>query len=116
MGKNKDLVKISEFYNKELIGSRLVIKDGIEIIDSYFFRNSIIKDVIFPKSLKVIDFWAFDGCKNIIDLILNEGLEEIGNFAFQDCSNIERITLPQSLRKIGDFAFWDCEYFSSWEV
>ena len=31
MGKNKDLVKISEFYNKELIGSILVIKDGIEI-------------------------------------------------------------------------------------
>ena len=31
MGKKKDLVKISEFYNKELIGSRLVIKDGIEI-------------------------------------------------------------------------------------
>ena len=108
MGKKKDLVKISEFYNKELIGSRLVIKDGIEIIDSNFFRNSIIKDVIFPKSLKVIDFWAFDGCKNIIDLILNEGLEEIGNFAFQDCSNIERITLPQSLRKIGDFAFMGC--------
>lgn len=109
MGKKNDLVKISEFYNQELIGSRLVIKDGIEIIDSNFFRNSIIKDVIFPKSLKVIDFWAFDGCKNIIDLILNEGLEEIGNFAFQDCSNIERITLPQSLRKIGDFAFMDCE-------
>ncbi len=108
MGKKKNLVKISEFYNKELIGSRLVIKDGIEIIDTNFFRKSIIKDVIFPKSLKVIDFWAFDSCQNIIDLILNDGLEEIGNFAFQDCSNIERITLPQSLRKIGDFAFMGC--------
>ena len=86
MVKKNGLVKISEFYNKELIGSRLVIKDGIEIIDSYFFRKSIIKDVIFPKSLKVIDFWAFDSCENIIDLILNEGLEEIRESAFQYCS------------------------------
>lgn len=77
MGKKNDLVKISEFYNKELIGSKLVIKDGIEIIDSSFFEHSNIKNIIFPKSLKVIGFWAFDSCKNIIDLNLNEGLEEI---------------------------------------
>ena len=109
MGKKKDLIKISEFYNKELIGNRLVIKDGIEIIDSDFFAKSNIKDVIFPKSLKVIELCAFDRCENIIDLILNEGLEEIGEAAFQYCSNLERITLPQSLRKIGKFAFWDCE-------
>ena len=108
MGKKKDLVKISEFYNKELIGSRLVIKDGIEIIDTNFFRNSIIKDVIFPKSLKVIDFWAFDGCKNIIDLILNEGLEEIGNFAFQYDTGLSSITIPASVTSVGASAFDGC--------
>lgn len=61
----------------------------------------------FPKTLEVIDKFAFAKCIFDGDVVFNEGLRvlDVGSFAY---SNVRTIKLPESLEKISVNAFFGC--------
>ncbi len=78
------------------------------------FRNSALKSVYLPDTLKSISDSAFADSKNLRSVKLGSSLESIGTTAFYNCVKLtSEIRFPDSLRKIGESAFencWDMTY------
>lgn len=62
------------------------------------------KQVVFPKSLRIIREGAFYKCKNLQTVVFQEGLLEIGSNSFEETA-LSQIILPESLETIGTGAF-----------
>lgn len=75
---------------------------GVEAIaQNAFHDNRIIKQIIFPDSLKVIRRGAFYGCESLMEIHLNEGVTDIESEAFRHCSSLTVITIPKTVKSIG---------------
>lgn len=59
------------------------------------------------KGVKIIDEYAFYGCKNLKSITLPASLTEIREGAFEQCGMTE-ITIPKNVKKLGVAAFFDC--------
>lgn len=92
--------------------------------------SSLLCEISFPESLKVIEMSAFEGSAIKGNLFLPHNLESIGGYAFRDCKGLSgsltipnkireiplqafynsgftgTLTLPEGLEKIGSLAFW----------
>lgn len=82
-------------------------KVNLEEIGSSAFRDTGLKKVTFPASLKKIAPQAFLNTQ-LVNVIFPEELQEIGNEAFREIATLKTITLPNNLRKIGYRAFMEC--------
>ena len=85
----------------------LFINEGVELISRNAFKQNYgsLKSVVFPKSLKKIDDYAFYYCYGISKLEIPEGVTIIGNSAFQECGGVKSLKLPSTLTVIGEYAF-----------
>ena len=115
------------------LSAAVVIPEGITIIPSMLFQNSLITSVQLPNSLtiirdsafynctelngtltigsnvNVINSYAFYGCSNVDALNFNSHLTYIGANAFDNCTSISNaITVPASCQTIADNAFNNC--------
>lgn len=72
-----------------------------------FESNMNLKNVIIPKTVKEIEYWAFSSCKNLVGIKIDEdsALTKIGKQAFYGCSNLDNITIPDTVIEIGFGAF-----------
>lgn len=85
-------------------GGKLVIPEGVEEIYNDAFRMNIkIKELVLPKSLRVIGKRAFIGAQ-ISKVSFPEGLEEIGHSAFE-YNDICSLSLPDSIEVINESSF-----------
>ena len=52
-----------------------------------FESNMNLKNVIIPKTVKEIEYWAFSSCKNLVGIKIDEdsALTKIGKQAFYGC-------------------------------
>ena len=69
------------------------------------FKESAVKEVQIPASIKVIGKTAFYGCVSLSSVYFYNGVSEIQAGAFYGCSSIKELTLPSSLKVIGESAF-----------
>lgn len=70
----------------------------------YFALTSLSGEVTLPSGLKVINEYAFEGCKSITAMNFPESLEEIKEGAFVS-TKITNLEFKSGLKKIGDGAF-----------
>ena len=62
------------------------------------------------KGVKVIENWAFGGCKSLTNINIPNSVTTIGDSAFAFCDSLTSINIPNSVTTIGDSAFWDCSF------
>ena len=91
----------------------VILSEGVETIGtSAFSYCTKLSSVIFPKSLKVLDYGALLNCSSLSDtVIIPENVTTIGKAAFQDCQSLKAIhikALPSTLTTIGSDAFKGC--------
>ncbi len=67
-----------------------------------------VRKVIVDKSVKVIQYCAFESCEDMQVCEMHDGIEEIGLYAFSYCRNLKRIKLSKNLEWIGPTAFAAC--------
>lgn len=79
-------------------------KTKVEEIGSNAFRETGLKEVAFPVSLKKIGSQAFLKTQ-LENVVLPEGVQEIGNEAFREVVTLKSITLPNNIQKVGERAF-----------
>ena len=60
----------------------MVFPNCIECIEKECLKNSEIRRIIIPKSVKTIEDKAFNECYNLNSVTLQEGLESIGEDCF----------------------------------
>eukprot|EP00526_Cylindrotheca_closterium_P013519 CAMPEP_0113645540 /NCGR_PEP_ID=MMETSP0017_2-20120614/24011_1 /TAXON_ID=2856 /ORGANISM="Cylindrotheca closterium" /LENGTH=528 /DNA_ID=CAMNT_0000557295 /DNA_START=1634 /DNA_END=3220 /DNA_ORIENTATION=- /assembly_acc=CAM_ASM_000147 len=106
--------KIRKIPNDKFMGSRLTnvdfssAKNLKRILGNAFKGSPFLEHVVFPKSLKEIESYAFSGCTNMVLLIMNEGLEKIGKGAFHECYGLENVCSSSTVENIGPEAFASC--------
>lgn len=69
----------------------IVIPDGMIRIEQGVFRDSKMKEVEFPESLRAIERSAFCRCKELTSVTLPAGVEHIGTFAFSACEALRML-------------------------
>ena len=87
-------------------------RDGVlSIKEGYCKENDDIKKIVFPRSLKTIEPYAFYCCTSLLlTNIQNTSLVTIGERAFSKCFSLGYVSLPSSLRVIGSYAFALCGF------
>ena len=91
----------------------LVVESGVVTIGESAFRDTYLRKVTFPNSLKTIGKEAFCYC-SIDTLVIPESVETIMEGAFRyQWSNLKAITLPTTLKTIEREAFYYCQGFAS---
>lgn len=81
-----------------------------------FNANTVLTAVYLPSTLKLIDYYAFEGCTALRTLTLPDALTTIENAAFEGCASLPALVLPASLTYIGTSAFADCTSLTALDV
>jgi hypothetical protein len=106
-------IKLYEYVGDEEI---IVIPDEIDgqkvvsLADNLFIEKDSLKEVHFPKSLKVIPKSICCNCKNLTTITFPHDLEIISEGAFDHCISLKQeLHFPKTLKRICSFAFRKCE-------
>ena len=87
-----------------------IVPEGVESIAINAFVGAIeLKELVLPKSLKVIGEAAFVH-SSIKKINIPEGVTTLEQYTFQYCENLQSITLPQSLTTIKKAALSHCGF------
>ncbi|MBP3842316.1 MAG: leucine-rich repeat protein [Prevotella sp.] len=108
---NQYYSSVSEVYVSNLeTWCQLPFGDAGPMVNSprLFIGGSEVKDIVIPKSIKVVRNGLFQNCKSLTTLKLSEGICSVGDDAFNSCSNLTSAVLPTSLTSIGNSAFANC--------
>lgn len=99
--------KIIKYTGEE---ENIFISSGVKTICSYAFaKNSKLKKVIIPESMKYIGENVFDGCKNLESIVLPNTMTSIPKGFLHGCESLRELVLPSSIKYIEDYAFAYCK-------
>lgn len=98
---------------KKLIGyegyeTKLVIKDGVEVIADEVFARMDIETVKMPNSVTHVGSYVFQDCPNLRSVTLSDNLVHLGEGAFFGCQSLCKLNLPKGIRNINNYAFNNC--------
>ena len=79
-----------------------------QITDKAFFGDSVIKKIIIPENVKVINYSAFELAALEKVSFSSKGAVELKSRGFLGCSNLSRIENMSIITSYGDKAFKDC--------
>lgn len=72
------------------------------------FRTRGITKITLAETIKIIDPFAFSGCRSLREVVLPTGLTDIGYHAFYNCPSLEKLTLSGGVEYIAEEAFAEC--------
>lgn len=92
----------------------LVIPEGVVVIPSNCFNGNYFSDIVFPSTIKLIKWGAFENCGPLCNpLVFPEGLVSIDDLAFNNVTTLPGVHFPSTLVSIGRYAFSGCFGLSS---
>ena len=83
------------------------IPQGVRIIGTNAFAESILTAVTIPEGVTAIEEGAFAMC-GVTELAIPDGVTCIGECAFFYCETLTAVTIPASVTEIGEAAFLGC--------
>lgn len=85
-------------------------RNVVKLRGELFETNKVIKEVVLPKTLKIIGQSTFVGCKAMTHVRIPREVTTIGDDAFSECSALQRVYfMGNNVSKIGKGAFQGCE-------
>lgn len=69
------------------------------------FKDSTVKKVYIPSSVKDVSFDAFFHCRRLKSVIMEDGVEVISGAAFSSCPSLESVRIPASVIFMDSFCF-----------
>ena len=92
------------------IPGTVTIKEHVYIVNRIglkaFYRNDVIKTLTIGANIKIIDNYAFCGCKNLAKVYGGGRVEIICTYAFANCPKLYSFTITSpNLKKIGANSF-----------
>jgi len=84
------------------------LPSGLTEIGDCAFRDSGLKRISIPSSVKELELQTFTDCVFLESVSLPNTLETIGNSAFSGCTALTSISIPNSVTELGSGVFTDC--------
>ena len=103
------LIKIKNNYES----LEFAIHKDTVYIESEAFKNSRIKRLTIPKTIKRIGNRAFAGCGELTMVLIDDCSAPIGASTFENCTALQRVVLGNKVTIIGDSAFKNCTALES---
>ena len=102
---NTEVSKKESDTDKETLIDTLEIPHFIQVIGTYAFSpyGTKISKLIIPEGVEIIERWAFYDCK-INEISLPTTIKTIGEHAFGSC-DITNLYIPDNVETIGKYAF-----------
>ena len=92
---------------------KVTLQDGVKKISYGMFKETSVKLITIPGSVKNIGERAFANCKKLQKATINEGVKKISKEAFSNTA-LEEITIPSTVTELGKNAFrWESTEKSS---
>ncbi len=102
--------KLRAFYGKYASSdNKLIVFDGTVICSAL----GGLTEYSIPNVVKIIDFCAFSGYKNIKKFTIPNSVVSIGNGSFSYCTSLQDITIPDSVTEIVGGSFYNCTSLTS---
>ena len=99
---------------KSGVWNNVSIREGTTLIaEKVFYDQEHMIDLVLPNSLKYINDYAFNNCKNLRSITFGNSLLEIGRDAFASIDSLTHLQFPNSLQIIGPQAFYYCDSLKS---
>ena len=99
---------------KSGVWNNVSIREGTTLIaEKVFYDQEHMIDLVLPNSLKYINDYAFNYCKNLRSITFGNSLLEIGRDAFASIDSLTQLQFPNSLQKISYGAFKYCKNLQS---
>ena len=93
------------------------VPDGVEEIDMYAFAGSDnLVTVKIPKSVKDIDFEAFEECTNLTEITIPGTVEKIHGYTFSNSKKLTKVVYGNGIKEIEPGAFYDCEGLTEFTI
>lgn len=99
--------------------SKITFKDGCtKIAHKALFKNTDVKKVNIPASVKAIGGAAFSGCTNLsqVNFAADAQIEDLDWRAFYDCTALTSIKIPDSVTRIGTETFSGCTSLATVDI
>ena len=104
------ITAIADYTFKDCVSLKSVtVGEGLKTIGNSAFNSSGLTEFVLPKSVEIIQNYAFQYCANLATFTIPQDakLHTINNNAF-DFSGLTSIKLPASLTLVGYTAFSNC--------
>lgn len=102
-----------EAYKRDNMIKHLIIPPNIKVIDTQAFYETTVEDIYFSEGLYVIRDSAFCKCYDLKTLSFPKSLRVIGARAFVDCYSLAHIEFNEGLQEIHGNAFKNCDDLES---
>ena len=86
----------------------ITLPNTLETIEEGVFHQCKFEEIIIPKSVKSINYYAFARCKKLKKIVIPETVEFIGKEIFGDCTGLEVVTWPSNIKSIPNYTFSGC--------
>jgi len=83
---------------------KVTLQNGVKKISYGMFKETSVKFITIPGSIKNIGERAFANCKKLQKATINEGVKKISKEAFS-CTTLEEITIPSTVTELGKMHF-----------
>ena len=77
-------------------------------LDSPFYNNTSIKNIVIEMRVTSIGGSAFYNCIGLTSITIPDSVTSIGNSAFRHCTSLTSVTISDSVTSIGEYAFYNC--------
>lgn len=74
---------------------KLIIEDGVTVIEPLSFVDCQAKEIIMPDSVEAIKHCAFKNCDNLKKIVFGKGIKVIDRDAFHGCHEVNEIVFPE---------------------
>lgn len=65
-----------------------------------YIGGALVKDLVIPGNIKIIDECAFEGCTSLESVTFNDGVTNIYANAFYNCHSLKKVTFPNSIKSV----------------
>lgn len=87
-------------WSDEDVLEKVIVEDGIEIIDDYAFCGADMEKIELPNTIKTIGWNAFTE-SNLEEISIPESVTHIGAYAFWDCRKLKKVYISKGLEELG---------------
>lgn len=103
-----DIVKYNGNDSKVVIPNYIGGKIVNNILNSAFFENAYLNEIILQEGMSNLGDFAFYKCSNLSNVVLPNSLINIGYLAFGYCGSLEEIIIPNSVTSLSQDILLGC--------